>query len=435
MPEAKTARNSLKYYALYLIKGSFHIFNPDDPHNGPEPDGDTIKFHPDNRLLIDKLPKANLPAKFNLAGLTSIRFEGIDALETHFTIEGDTFHQKLNLALQAKDVLLDKMGFGKITFFNNAPYKVESVEHHPVQGYIFSNGLDTYGRTIAFVFIGEHQSIDGSKIFITPDMLDESLNVYMLRIGQPYGAFYLSLPADLRDYLFDIVSDARKSGGGIWNEDTVSTFKSTEIAGLEELQQLVLWPKLFRRLAAYFQSGYTSLSMLDSWLRADPKDRDDRLIFPNRELGRKHDLIITEEDRVHLSFLPEEVVIVPDDYQLPSPTLPPVPQPEKTKGAVSIVAALINPIGNEQGKETVTMHNTTNTAIDLTGWYIADQSGRQALQGIIEKGEALRIKLGNTVRLSNIRDTITIVNHQGDIISQVSYEKRSLPEEGYTIVF
>ena len=51
--------------------------------------------------------------------------------------------------------LLDKMGFGHIEYFADQPYKVQAVEHHPIRGYILSNGLDTYGRVIAFVFIGE----------------------------------------------------------------------------------------------------------------------------------------------------------------------------------------------------------------------------------------------------------------------------------------
>ena len=140
-----------------LIKGSFHIHYPARPLNGPEPDGDTIKFKPDNRALITNLPKPNQSASFNLDGITSIRFEGIDALETHFDVAGEEFHQKLDLALTARDVLLARMGFGEIRYFAQSPFKVQSVQNHPVPGYILSNGLDTYGRTIAFVFVGAHR--------------------------------------------------------------------------------------------------------------------------------------------------------------------------------------------------------------------------------------------------------------------------------------
>lgn len=155
-----------------LIKGAFHIRYPARPLNGPEPDGDTIKFQP-----------------FNLDGITSARFEAIDALETHFDVENETFHQKLDLALAQRDALLAQTGFGVVRYFAEHPFLVESAEHHPVPGYILSNGLDTCGRTIAFVFSSDNAAIDGSQVFVTPPMLDASLNAFMLRTGNAYGAF------------------------------------------------------------------------------------------------------------------------------------------------------------------------------------------------------------------------------------------------------
>ena len=78
-----------------LIKGTFHIHYPQNPRSGPQPDGDTIKFLPDVRSLIESLPRNGWPPKFTQAGITTIRFEGIDALETHF----DGAHQHSLLAL------------------------------------------------------------------------------------------------------------------------------------------------------------------------------------------------------------------------------------------------------------------------------------------------------------------------------------------------
>jgi len=78
----------------------------------------------------------------------------------------------------------------------------------------------------------------------------------------------------------------------------------------------------------------------------------------------------------------------------------------------------------ETGFETVTLFNTTNNAIDLTGWFLADNTGKQKLSGTIDKGEPLRIYLTEQVHLSNIRDTITIIDINNTIIVQVSHEKR-----------
>ena len=418
-----------------LIKGSFHIHYPINPLNGPEPDGDTIKFQPDNRQLIENLPRANRPPKFTLTGITTLRFEGIDALETHFSIEGDEFHQKMDLALAARDRLLRQAGFGAVSFFAHEPFKVESVENHPISGYILSNGLDTFGRAIAFAYTGDHPAIDGSRIFAEPHMLDGSLNADLLREGQAYPAFYITLPAELREHLKAITSAARAARTGLWAEDTGTPTRDANVPGVNQLQQLVIWPKLFRRLAAFFQDGHDDLAGFDSWLRADPRDRDDRLILPNLELGNLHDLFVVTGNNIRLVHLPEDIVIVPDDFRLPEPPEEPTTILHAGSGSIRIVGALINPQGSREiGKETVTILNTTNADINLANWFIADRNGQQPLDGILASGEARRVQLSASVQLSNRRDTITILDPGQQIVDQVSYEPRDLPKEGFTMV-
>jgi len=419
-----------------LIKGEFHIHYPLNPRSGPEPDGDTIKFLPDNRQLIESLPRPNRPPKFTQTGITTIRFEGIDALETHFSVEGDEFHQNMPLALAARDRLLAQMGFGMITYFQDLQFKVRSVQNHPIRGYILSNGLDTFGRTIAFVFTGDHPEQDGSQIFVTPQMLVGSLNYHLLDQGHAYPAFYLTLPAELRDSLQIIVTDRRSAQTGLWASATATTTQSATINGPLDLEALVIWPKLFRRIAAFFQDGFTDLAQLDAWLREDPRDRDDRLLLPNHELGNMHDLIDVNQNTVRLAHLPENVVIVPDDFVLPE-TPPDVSAiPHSGPGHVRIVAALIDPaVQPERGNETVTVLNTTDTDIDLTNWKIADRHGAHNLSGNLLSGDTRRERVGTSVQLSNVRDTITVLDQNDHIVDQVSYEARHLPGEGHTMVF
>ena len=422
--------------AYTLIKGTFHIHYPARPLNGPEPDGDTIKFQPVNRALITNLPRPNQAASFNLDGITSIRFEAIDALETHFDVQGEQFHQKLDLALGERDALLAQMGFGVVSYFAQSPFKVQSVQNHPVRGYILSNGLDTYGRTIAFVFTGEHPSMDGAQVFVTPQMLDDSLNAFMLRRGLAYGAFYLTLPPELREHLRGIVSLARAGNAGLWAQATGTTDRAARITGLDMLQQLVIWPKLFRRLAPYFVQGNTNFDGLDAWLRADPVNRDDRLLLPTMELGNMHDLIVEDGEQIRLAYATEDVVIVPDDYVLPAPPVVTPPPVRVGTGDIRIIAALVNPIQvPERGHETVTLLNTTAGDINLAGWFIADASGRFAISGMLAAGEARRINLGGAVQLNNTRDTLTLLDPLAAIVDQVSYEARGLPAEGRTKVF
>ena len=422
--------------AYTLIKGTLHIHYPDNPLNGPEPDGDTLKFMPNNRGLIDDLPRAGRPPKFTQTGITTIRFEGIDALETHFGVDGHQYHQKIDLALSGRDRLLELAGFGQVDYFDDKPFKVASVENHPIEGYLLSNGLDVHGRVIAFVFTGQHPNEDGSRIFVEPAMLDSSLNAEMLQEGQAYGAFYLSLPADLREHLKKIVTESRDTSTGVYGQTMATPSRPATIESPQALQRLAIWPKLFRRLAAYFQESNRDLSGLDAWLRQDPQDRDDRLLLPNQALGNMHDLIVVNGDQVHLACLPEEVVVVPDNYVLPEQYSPSNGAGHIGPGQIRIVAALINPVQlTESGHETVTIINTTDADIDLADWKIADTNGRQDLEGVLAIGETKRVQLDNRVRLSNTRDTITIRRPDGKIVDQVSYEKKDLPDEGHTKVF
>jgi endonuclease YncB( thermonuclease family) len=416
-----------------LIQGEFHIHNPDAPLIGPEPDGDTLKFAPRNRELVLRLPRPNHAAGFNGKGQINIRYEAIDALETHFSVAGTTFHQPLDLALAARDALLARTGFGKVTFFAEKPFKVESVEHHPVPGYLLSNGLDTYGRVIAFAFAGEPPSTDGTQVFLTPGMLEESVNAHMLGSGHAWPAFYLGMPAELRGYLGRLSVEARVATLGLWASAKGIPGKPVEIRNMNELQDMVVWPKLFRRLAPYFLEGHRDFSTLDAWLRADPKNRDDRLLLPNRELGNMHDLIVEQEQTLYLAEYPEDVVIVPDDYVLMEP---PVATEPARAGSVRIVAALVDPVQtNERGHETVTLLNTSETGIVLNGWRLADNSGRLILSGQLGAGETIRVPLSGAVRLSNTRDTISLLDAQGSLVDQVSYEKRQLPLPGHSLVF
>jgi hypothetical protein len=421
-----------------LIKGWFHIHYPNTPLNGPEPDGDTLKFQPDNRRLIESLPRPNFYAKFNQAGMTSIRCEAYDSLETHYDIEGQEYHQEINLALEARDTLLAEAGFGQVTYYVDSPahkYKVKTVENHPIRGYILANTLDTYGRTVAFIFAGDRPEVDGSRVFVTPQDIGASLNAIMLQKGEGYGAFYLGLPTDLRDHLKGIAGTARAAGAGLWQKATATPGTRATIDDPAQLQNLVLWPKLFRRLAAFYQDGNTDLAALDAWLRADPRNRDDRLLLPGPELGNLHDLIEVSGNKVWLKHKSEDVVVVPDDYVLDDVSTLPETAVHIGTGAIRIVGALIDVAGPERGNETVTILNTTTADIDLAGCVLADGHGRMPLNGNLASGESQRIRLTPAVQLSNQRDTITVLGANDEIIDQVAYESRQLPPEGHTMVF
>jgi endonuclease YncB( thermonuclease family) len=147
-----------------LLRGEFVIRYPDLPRQGPEPDGDTLKFRPDTPALVETLPRRfGTPADLNVRGI-SVRLEAIDALETHF---GET-HQELAGANAARDELLRRLGFTNVRFFKDLPNKVASADQDALRGQVLSNGIDANGRLIAFVYPGDHPGPDGTAVFVDP---------------------------------------------------------------------------------------------------------------------------------------------------------------------------------------------------------------------------------------------------------------------------
>lgn len=119
-----------------LLRGQFVIRYPDLPRSGPQPDGDTIRFLPDNPSLVQTLGQiSGFPPNINQRGI-SVRLEAVDALETHF----DETHQELAGANAARDALLGRLGFTNVTYFTDKPNNVESADQDSIRGSVLSNG-------------------------------------------------------------------------------------------------------------------------------------------------------------------------------------------------------------------------------------------------------------------------------------------------------
>ena len=115
-----------------LLRGQFVIRYDDLPRQGPEPDGDTVKFMPDTPGFVEVLPRrSGSPPALNARGI-SVRLEAIDALETHF----EETHQELSGANAARGRLLDGLGFTNIKYYDDLPNKVESVDQSRLPGYV-----------------------------------------------------------------------------------------------------------------------------------------------------------------------------------------------------------------------------------------------------------------------------------------------------------
>ncbi|WP_395292281.1 thermonuclease family protein [Kitasatospora hibisci] len=292
-----------------LLRGTFVIRYPDLPRQGPEPDGDTIKFKPDAPALVEGLPRpSGAPPNINGRGI-SVRLEAIDALETHF----NETHQEQAGADAGRDRLLELLGFTNVVFFDDQPAKVQSADQDSVRGHVLSNGIDANGRLIGFVYEGEPTEPDGTPVFLDEARVDLSANAVLLAEGHAYPAFYATLPAALRTHLADVSRSARAAKAGLWPRSKADPNGKATVPGLAALQQLVMWPKLFRRLVPFLATGAPDLGGFDAWLRQDPVHRDDPIFLLDRgEHGNLHDVIEAVGHDIQLTVWPEDFIISPD---------------------------------------------------------------------------------------------------------------------------
>src|SRR3954470_9352823 len=92
---------------MLCLAGTFHVL-------GSEPDGDSIRFRPNDPADWEKVPGATAVRR-NVNGAAQLRLDAIDALETHYAPPGGRIeHQPLGLAHAAAAELLDWLGFSGV---------------------------------------------------------------------------------------------------------------------------------------------------------------------------------------------------------------------------------------------------------------------------------------------------------------------------------
>jgi hypothetical protein len=291
-----------------LVKGQITIRNAALPKQGPQPDGDTVTFVPDSLDLVRSLKRfSGVPADIR-NGHINVRYEGIDALETHFR----ALHQDLRFARAARERNLAQLGFKNVKFFADAPNVIESVTRNPLPAHVIANGIESNGRLLGLVYAGRGAKADGSKLFVDEALLDKSVNADLVHEGLAYVEPYDTMPMALVTHLRSGVQRSRAKQRGLFAHESISTKKAALLRNLDDLQPLVMWPKLFRRLAAYFGEGNVGLAGFDAWVRADPVSRDDTLRLPDGELGNMHDTYSIAGDKLRLHFRPEDLLVTPD---------------------------------------------------------------------------------------------------------------------------
>ncbi len=285
---------------------------------GTSPDGDSVRFTADEPGVWRD---AGIRARVNAAGSTQLRLDAIDALETHYAPPGGggQWRQPPEFAVRATESLLTRLGFDG---WRRDPDTgtISNPEPAEVPGWIVTAGADLNGRPVSFVLAGDRATADArwsagggdGPVALTPDMLGATVNAGQLADGLAYPTFYTDLAADLRDALAAITATARTAGTGIWAADvTTSGFVLTGRTQLET--EVVLLPKLFRRLAEYLSldgpetgpSAGVSLAGFRDFLAVSA---DAVRVLPDGPLTTLADLVRVEGQRVALAVEPERLV-------------------------------------------------------------------------------------------------------------------------------
>jgi endonuclease YncB( thermonuclease family) len=285
---------------MIMIAGGYRVL-------GAAPDGDSVRFYPTDPDQWDLLRDSGHQVRRNAAGGAQLRLDGIDATETHFSAGRLHTHQPLAAGHAASVALLSWLGFHGVRRNDNET--VTDATPAEVPGYIFSRGADIYGRCVAFAGRGDPPAgvRSGKHARVTVAMLRRTVNYRQVQSGLAYPTFYRKLYVDLRTAMAAAAVKARARGGPLWSLDA-TTLGAALPAGLDNLQQdVVIMPKLFRRLVDYFALNQPDISL--SGFPAYLAQRDDRVtVLPTGQWTGLDTVVTVKNQTVRMTVPPEHLV-------------------------------------------------------------------------------------------------------------------------------
>jgi hypothetical protein len=277
-----------------VLAGEFRIV-------GAQPDGDSIRFYPDDPSQWDDVG-GPYSVQRNASGGAQVRLDAVDALETHYAIPSGMVHQPLGLAHAARDAFLRWLGFTSVTRDGET---VTASEPAAVRGYVLTRSADKYGRCISFAGRGDPPGPSGGQVYVDAKLLRQCANYRLLQRGLVYPTYYRKLFPDLRAVFTAAVGQARPNRG-IWPGDL--TQRGLTVESLAQVQQdAIILPKLFRRLATYLgmSDGMVSLAGFVAFL----DQQDDRVyVMPDLHYTGLSTLIEVADQTVRLTIAPELLI-------------------------------------------------------------------------------------------------------------------------------
>lgn len=287
-----------------IIEGTYQLV-------GYSPDADSVRFKANDPKNWSKLDPENLP-KLNEnfkkdKGAITLRFQGIDALETHYRPprprppkeiakqvkaadidppSSGNHKQPEQLGKEATDILLDMMGMSNVVWrsawgatyidkadvtYNGETYHADDKGDDAIQGYIATAEAERNGRPLAWLFMGDSPYEDGSSITLDDlaARVPETLNYKLLQKGVAYPYFFKTLRSALRLPMAEAAKkafeDARDGNvtdtrGNVWLSDL--SVDGVDISDLTLLhEKMPIYPYLFRKIVKHWYA----LTMQQYW--------------------------------------------------------------------------------------------------------------------------------------------------------------------------
>jgi endonuclease YncB( thermonuclease family) len=267
----------------------FKIVSGEFVPDAGRPDGDSVRFRPDDPNPLFQLPRRGRPPRVSSTTQTiQLRFEGIDTMESKAL---DPFSSDAT----ASNLELCGVAGGIDT----------------ARGHIMANQIGPNGRPICFVYPGDANEQNGESVFLNVDRMKESINFQQIVRGHAYPLFYDTLFFDLRNALAEETKDARNRGVGVWSADVSMTGATYENSN-SPLTMQPLFPKLWRRLDTYSRSSDVvnndSLIEFKEYLETIREERV--LLIAESRMTGFDDLVEVDGNLVKLISQPEDMVVV-----------------------------------------------------------------------------------------------------------------------------
>ncbi len=270
---------------------------------GRSPDGDSIRFIPDDVAALQRLRFAQRLRLSPVDGSVQLRLDSIDAPETHYAGKSQPF------GLKARDKLLAIVGYTDVTYATSG--SVDSSLPVQIPATIVAQLVEVNGRPVSYLFVGHRDGLrTGQPVTLTPELLAVSINGQMIMSGLAYITLYSSTPPSQRDF-FIATARAAKSKG-VWTVDKSTSFTLVDQDSIGPQGQLIL-PKLFRRCSDYLHAKSTGFSgTIVDWLKiatSGGKSEDDSLWVGSHRttlsqvIKQTGDTIMFEPDLLDVVFI------------------------------------------------------------------------------------------------------------------------------------